>query len=178
MQSRIVFNGKEYAGVEQMPDDVRQAFTAMLTQLGADADGNGVPDVLEGKGAVAGLTQTSITVNGRNLDDVKSLPLPMQWLLGYAVKQVASSLPPVAGAATANDPLARRLDTATNVLGTVLYMLQAFMAAGLAAIGIWMIVNMDASSRSQGGAFYIWILVAIALAWLVGSLVSLGLRRR
>jgi heme exporter protein D len=37
---------------------------------------------------------------------------------------------------------------------------------------------MDASSRSQGGAFYIWILVAMALAWLVGSLVNLGLRRR
>jgi len=177
MQSRIVFNGKEYAGVEQMPDDVRQAFTAMLTQLGADADGNGVPDVLEGKGSVAGLAQTSITVNGRTLDDVKALPLPMRWLLGLAVRRVASSQIPIAPP-PANAPLLRRLDTATSALGTALYMLSAFMAAGLAAVGIWMIMNMDASSRSQGGAFYIWILVAIALAWLVGSLLNLGLRRR
>jgi len=177
MQSRIVFNGKEYAGLEEMPDDVRQAFTAMLAQLGADADGNGVSDVLEGKGAVTGLLQTSITVNGRTVDDVKNLPFPMRWLLGFAVRQVSSSQLPGAPP-PAKPPQLRPLDTATGVLGTVLYMLSAFMAAALAAIGIWMIVHMDASSRSQGGAFYLGIGVVIALAWLVGSLVNLGLRGR
>jgi hypothetical protein len=176
MQTRIVFNGKEYAGPEEMPDDVRKAFLAMLAQIGTDADGNGVPDVLEGKGNVLGLQQSSITVNGRTIDNVKDLPLPVRWLLTYMVRQVAKQAP--GAAPPANAPLLRRLDAATGVLGTVLYTLSALMGAGLAAIGIWIILHMDASSRSQGGAFYVGIGVAIALAWMVGSLVSLGLRRR
>jgi hypothetical protein len=50
MQIPIVFNGKEYAGPEDMPEDVRKAFLAMLAQIGTDADRSGVPDVLRGKG--------------------------------------------------------------------------------------------------------------------------------
>ena len=177
MQTRIVFNGNEYASPEEMPDDVRKAFLAMLTQVGTDADRNGVPDVLEGKANVLGLQQSSITVNGRTVDNVKDLPLPVRWLLTYMVRQVATKQDPKATPA-ANAPLLRQLDAATSVLGTVLYTLSALMGAGLATIGIWMIVHMDASSRSQGGAFYVGIGVAIALAWMVGSLVRLGLRRR
>ena len=176
MRTHIVFNGKEYAGLEEMPDDVRKAFQAALAQVGTDADGNGVPDVLEGKGNVLGLAQSSITVNGRTVDNVKDLPLPVRWLLTYMVRQVAKQAP---GAAPVADvPLLRRLDSATSVLGTVLYTLSALMGAGLATIGIWAIVHMDASSRSQGGALYVGIGVVIALAWMVGSLVSLGMRRR
>lgn len=177
MQTRIVFNGNEYASPEEMPDDVRKAFLAMLTQVGTDADRNGVPDVLEGKANVLGLQQSSITVNGRTVDNVKDLPLPVRWLLTYMVRQVATKQDPKATPA-ANAPLLRQLDAATSVLGTVLYTLSALMGAGLATIGIWVIVHMDASSRSQGGAFYVGIGVAIALAWMVGSLVRLGLRRR
>jgi hypothetical protein len=40
---------------------------------------------------------------------------------------------------------------------TSFYTLSALMGAGLATIGIWVIVHMDASSRSQGGALYIGI---------------------
>jgi hypothetical protein len=177
MQTRIVFNGKEYAGPEEMPDDVRKAFLAMLAQVGTDADGNGIPDVLEGKGNIPGLPQSSITVNGRTVDNVKDLPRPVQWLLGYMVRQVATkqgleATPP------ARAPLLRQLDAATSVVGTVVYTLSALLGAGLATIGIWVIVHMDASSRSQGGAFYVGIGVVIALAWMVGSLVKLGMRRR
>jgi hypothetical protein len=176
MQTRIVFNGKEYASPEEMPDDVRKAFLAMLSQIGTDADGNGVPDVLEGKGNVLGLPQSSITVNGRTVENVKDLPRPVRWLLTYMVRQVAKQAP--GAAPPANAPLLRQLDAATSALGTVLYTLSALVGAGLATIGIWVIVHMDASSRSQGGAFYVGIGVAIALAWMVGNLVRLGLRRR
>jgi hypothetical protein len=175
MQSRIVFNGKEYAGIEEMPDDVRKAFLAMLSQIGADADRNGVPDVLEGKGNVLGLPQSSITVNGRTVDNVNDLPRPVRWLMTYMVRQVAKRAR--AAAPPANAPLLRQLDATTSVLGTVLYTLSALMGAGLATVGIWVILHMDASSRSQGGAFYIGIGVAIALVWMVGSLVGLAMRR-
>ena len=159
-----------------MPDDVRKAFQAALSQIGTDADGNGVPDVLEGKGNALGLPQSSITVNGRTVDNVKDLPRPVRWLLTYMVRQVARR---ASGAApAANAPLLRQIDSASSLLGTVLYTLSAHMGAGLATIGIWVILHMDAAARSQGGAFYVGIGVVIALAWMVGSLVSLGLRRR
>ena len=61
----------------------------MLAQIGTDADRNGVPDVLEGKGSLPGLPKSSITVNGRTVDNVKDLPLPVRWLLTYMVRQVA-----------------------------------------------------------------------------------------
>ena len=176
MQTPIVFNGKEYAGLEDMPDDVRKAFLAMLAQIGTDADGNGVPDLLEGKGSLLGLPKSSITVNGRTVDNVRDLPLPVRWVLTYMVRQVARRAR--AAAPPANAPLLRQLDATTSVLGTVLYTLSALMGAGLATIGIWVIVHMDASSRSQGGAFYIGIGVVVALAWTVGSLVGLAMRRR
>ena len=176
MQTPIVFNGMEYAGLEDMPEDVRKAFLAMLAQIGTDADGSGVPDVLEGKGNLRGLPKSSITVNGRTVDNVKDLPLPVRWLLTFMVRQVAQRAR--AAAPPANAPLLRQLDATTSVLGTVLYTLSALMGAGLATIGIWVMVHMDASSRSQGAALYIGIGVAIALAWTVGSLVSLAMRRR
>jgi hypothetical protein len=176
MQTRIVFNGKEYAGLEEMPDDVRKEFGARLAQLAADADGSGVPDVLEGKRNVTGF-ETSISVNGRPVENLNDLPLPLRLLMGYAIRRVAAtplpeSRPPASGA------LLRRLDATSNALGTLLYGISALAGAGLAAIGIWMIVHMDAGSRSQGGALYLGIGVVIALAWTVGSLISLALRRR
>ncbi|MBW8840141.1 MAG: hypothetical protein JF602_09895 [Gemmatimonadetes bacterium] len=146
MQSRIVFNGKEYAGLEEMPEDVRKEFGARLAQLAADADGSGVPDVLEGKGNVAGL-QTSISVNGRPVENLNDLPLPLRLLMGYAVRRVAATpLPQSQPAASA--ALLRRLDDTSNTLGTLLYGISA-------RIG-----------------------VVIALAWTVGCLIRLSLRRR
>ena len=178
MQTPIVFNGREYAGPEDMPEDVPKAFLAMLAQIGTDADGNGVPDLLEGKGNLLGLPKSSITVNGRAVDNVKDLPLPVRWLLlTYMVRQVArlSSGGRTAGKRSAA-PAARCNHERAEY--RALYTLSALMGAGLATIGIWMIVHMDASSRSQGGAFYIGIGVVVALAWTVGSLISLAMRRR
>lgn len=44
----IVVNGKAYNSVEEMPADVRAAYQKALEVL-HDADGNGIPDFLEGK---------------------------------------------------------------------------------------------------------------------------------
>jgi hypothetical protein len=82
MQTRIVFNGQEYSGPEQMPDDVRKAFQEMLAQLSADADHSGVPNVLEGRGNVLGMQQSSLTINGRTIENLRDLPGPLRWLVG------------------------------------------------------------------------------------------------
>jgi hypothetical protein len=170
MQTRILFNGHEYSGPEQMPADVLKAYQEMLAQLSADTDRNGVPDLLEGRSNVLGVQQSSITVNGRNITD---LPKPVKWLLGYAARQAAlNTIVP-----TRTPEQTRRLqtlDATTKVLRTLLLVLSAFGSVALMVVGIWMIAHMDASSRSQGGAFYVGIVVVIAFAWLVGTLMHLA----
>jgi|1185.fasta_scaffold99605_3 hypothetical protein len=78
----------------------------------------------------------------------------------------------------ASEAVLRRLDDTSNALGALLYGISALARAGLATIGIWIILHMDTGSRSQGGAFYVGIGVVIALAWTVGCLIRLSLRRR
>jgi hypothetical protein len=46
MESKIIFNGKTYTKVEDMPEAVRQAYEQALGQF-ADADKNGIPDIME-----------------------------------------------------------------------------------------------------------------------------------
>jgi hypothetical protein len=183
METRIIFNGHEYSGPEQMPEDIRKAFQERLAQLTTDSDQNGVPDALEGRGDVLGIQQSSITINGRTIENIRDLPAPLRWLVGslleYTTRQAAvttavSELPPE------KQRWIKSLDAATNILGTLLHVLSAFLAGGLITFGIWMIVHMDASSRSEGAAFYIGIGVLVAIAWLVGILISLvsGWKRR
>lgn len=177
MQTRIVFNGQEYSGPEQMPEAVWKAYQEMLAQLGADTDRNDVPDVLEGRGNVLGIQQSSITVNGRTFENVGDLPRPVRWLFEYARRQAAADRQ-VSKAPPGNEPLLKTLDSATSILGTLLQVVSAFLAGGLIIFGIWMIVHMDASSRSQGGAVYVGIGVLVAVAWLVGTIVSVARGRK
>jgi hypothetical protein len=185
MQTRIVFNGQEYSGPEQMPDDVRKAFQEMLAQLSADADHSGVPDGLEGRGNVLGVQQSTLTINGRTIENLRDLPGPLRWLIGSllgsllehgthqaATDRAVPALPPE------KQRLLETLDATTNVLGTLLQVLSVFLAGGLIVVGIWMILHMDASSRSQGGEFYVGLAVLAAVAWLVRIVVNQVRRKR
>jgi hypothetical protein len=44
---QIIFNGKTYNNVDEMPANERQAYESMF-QIFTDANGNGIPDFLEG----------------------------------------------------------------------------------------------------------------------------------
>jgi hypothetical protein len=46
----ITVNGQTYKSVEEMPPDVRKIYESMISRLTEDKDGDGVPDVLQGKG--------------------------------------------------------------------------------------------------------------------------------
>lgn len=85
MQTRIVFNGHEYSDIEAMPDDVRRAFQDKLAQLSKDADHDGVPDVLQGRGI--GIEGAAITINGRTIENIGSLPKPLRWLVNSGAHQ-------------------------------------------------------------------------------------------
>jgi hypothetical protein len=177
MQTRIVFNGQEYAGLDQMPEDVRKAFQDALAKLTADADRDGLPDVLEGQGSALGTAGSSITINGRPIEDIGKLSRPLQWLvrsmLDYTVREAAGNLAAVAPPTPEQARLLRSLDATRSVLGSILRALSAGAALVVIVVGVWMIVHMDPASRSQGGGVYLGILVAMGVVWLVGSLIGL-----
>jgi hypothetical protein len=57
----IIFNGKAYHDVEEMPADVRQAYEQMLGMF-ADKNQNGLPDLFEAAQA-GGMRQTTTSTN-------------------------------------------------------------------------------------------------------------------
>src|SRR5438094_6639249 len=65
-RTKITINGQSYDSVDQMPPEVRKQYETAMSML-ADRDGNGIPDVLEGKGVVANRVSTvaSVVVNGK-----------------------------------------------------------------------------------------------------------------
>jgi hypothetical protein len=127
------------------------------------------------------MQRPSLTINGRPIENLRDLPGPLRWLVGslleYCTHQavtdrVVPALPPE------KQRLLKTLDATTNVLGTLLQVVSALLAGGLIVVGIWVILHMDASSRSQGGAFYVGIAILVAVAWLVGIVVNQVRRKR
>ncbi len=70
----IIFNGRSYNSVEEMPANERQAYDQMM-QIFEDKNGNGVPDFLEGDmmQKLLAANSTRVVVSGgtvHNLDDL------------------------------------------------------------------------------------------------------------
>ena len=88
METKIIFNGKTYAKVEDMPDEIRQAYQQALTHL-EDADKNGIPDILErgAKGNVIAIQQSSINFNGKEYKSVGEMPAIVRRLFEMAMGQ-------------------------------------------------------------------------------------------
>jgi hypothetical protein len=79
MAGTIVFNGKTYNSVDEMPPEVRQAYEKVVG-LFADKNQNGIPDVFEGIGSVNRQNinikkkTTAIIYDGKKYDNVEQLP--------------------------------------------------------------------------------------------------------
>lgn len=58
LPTRVIFNGKEYRSVEEMPPSVRTQYEKLLASL-PDDDKDGVPDLLQGDHAAATFTSVS-----------------------------------------------------------------------------------------------------------------------
>lgn len=76
--SRITFNGKTYNDINEMPANERQAFEQMSSML-VDANGNGIPDLLEGDMvqnvfAAHSSQMHGIRVNGKTYHTLEDLP--------------------------------------------------------------------------------------------------------
>ncbi len=70
------------------------------------------------------------------------------------------------------------LDRMERALARVLRVLLIVSAIGVLVGGTLVIVNMNASERSQGGAFYVGIVMLVLLGVIVGKLKSLGPLRK
>ncbi len=77
--SRVIYNGREYASADDMPAEARSAYDRAMQQVSkilADTDGDGVPDGLAGRapGDVITFTQTDITFNGQTYSSIHEMP--------------------------------------------------------------------------------------------------------
>jgi len=74
---QILFNGKSYASLDEMPANERQAYEN-LQQIFVDANGNGIPDFMEGDVArkvMSAFTSTNVAdANGRVYTSLEELP--------------------------------------------------------------------------------------------------------
>ena len=88
METKIIFNGKEYASSAAMPEEVRQAYQQAMAQF-ADADRNGIPDILERgtAGNVVAIQQSSITFNGREYKSAGEMPAVVRRIFELAMGQ-------------------------------------------------------------------------------------------
>lgn len=71
----IMFNGKSYSSLEEMPPNDRQAYEQMMS-IFVDANGNGIPDFLEGdivQNVMTAVT-SNIHFNGQVYDGMNELP--------------------------------------------------------------------------------------------------------
>ena len=71
----IVFNGKTYNSIEEMPANERRAFD-QLSNMFVDKNGNGIPDFLEGDMAKNVMTAftSSVNLNGQTYNGMNELP--------------------------------------------------------------------------------------------------------
>ena len=72
---KIVFNGKEYSSVEEMPADVRREYEKIAGLL-EDRDHDGIPDIVQRMGGTqqVTVTQTRIVYDGKAYGSVDELP--------------------------------------------------------------------------------------------------------
>lgn len=72
---QIIFNGKTYNSVEEMPANEREAYQSMF-QIFKDENGNGIPDFLEGDVAKNVMTafSSNVVFNGKVYTNMDELP--------------------------------------------------------------------------------------------------------
>lgn len=73
MNQQIVFNGKTYNSIEEMPTEIRLTYETLMGVM-ADKNQNGMPDIFEGANTTIQTSQASIIFNGQVYHNVDELP--------------------------------------------------------------------------------------------------------
>lgn len=88
----IIFNGKTYNDINEMPANERQAFQQM-SQMFVDKNGNGIPDFLEGDMVKNVVTMHSqkIDVNGQSHNSLDELSPEMRQRVDEAFQMLSKN---------------------------------------------------------------------------------------
>ena len=83
----IIFNGKSYNSLEEMPEKERKAYDQMM-DIFADKNGNGIPDFMEGDMVqkVLAANSTSINISGATYHSLDELPPELRQSVDKAFK--------------------------------------------------------------------------------------------
>ena len=135
---KIIFNGQEYDGVERMPPDIRRRYLEAVRMLG-DANGNGVPDVLQRPGSRAVAVKESIIYNGREYKDRSELP--------PEARQALEQMPP-----TKPDEVKTGVEVKTKILPPKV---------------TWSVRGAGDAARGHPKQGFLWLLVVVLIGILV-----------
>jgi hypothetical protein len=182
MPTHIIFNGREYSSPEAMPADVRNAYQELLDQL-QDKNKDGIPDVLQGGGEgrggaenVLGILQTSVTYNGRTLNDVAGLPASVRRLIENAMGQGNSSVT-APTEVHGNEPLVQSLETTSRAAGGLLGVMLAFLAGFTIMFSVGLMFAIGGGRSHLAGRLYVAIIALLFLGWLDTQATRLARRR-
>ena len=158
--TRIMIDGRTYDSLEAMPPEVRRAYGELMRQMGPalkDGDGNGIPDVVEGKagsGRSGGVVvENRIVVNGETYRDSDEMPADVRALYqdamhrarrgsGVAITREGPALsigfshgrvPPAPPGASSLTPRPIEPSTIESCLRTAVVLLAIVVIGGLAA---------------------------------------------
>jgi hypothetical protein len=89
---QIIFNGKSYNSLEEMPANERQAFEHMQ-QIFVDANGNGIPDFMEGDmfRKVMSLASGNASYGGQVINNLDELPPDVREKVQRAMEKLKQS---------------------------------------------------------------------------------------
>ena len=156
MSTRIIFNGKTYTDPSEMPADVRKAYDQALGLL-ADANRNGIPDLLEtaGLGNVISVQQSQIVVNGQSYGGPEEMPPFVRQLYDLALRQLGpagSDLPQAredvtgpdvsSGQPVMKDRLQSRYEAGYGPFPVRLLPLVGAAILGFIVMAIWLMLGM------------------------------------
>jgi hypothetical protein len=147
----------------------------MIWQLDADLRSRG-GGFYVGRGLLALVVLTSIAGIGIAIRMTLKRHGPPRTIATGGSAPEAQPSPPQA---YRTEDFLRALDMTEHTLARVLQILLGVAAGGVVAGGVWMILHMDASSRSQAGDFFVGLGVLVALGCIAGIYISIemGLKK-
>ncbi|MCA1554633.1 MAG: hypothetical protein LC737_09675 [Chloroflexi bacterium] len=88
----VVFNGKTYNSVDEMPPDARNGYEQAMSVF-ADKNQNGVPDIFEGKNVAAtNFTTSTIIYEGKTYNSADELPPEAKAKYDAALKKLGGDV--------------------------------------------------------------------------------------
>ena len=135
--TKIVFNGREFDGVESMPPDVRKEYENALSALGAEERDKVAASMGHGAHVKLNVTvHTKFRVNGKDYDSVEAMPADVRAAYERALQQrpgmqdTATSIPKPALTPSGMPVVPPAIDAADS------------RRASLVRIAVWVVIGL------------------------------------